>query len=378
MGDCRLYDTPATDTYQTMNRFFIALAFLALAASAVAEGEYRETNLFGSPPRDIQMDFLEAIMHDGEYPEHFFETPVAGKGSHKEVKPMYRQESELYESLLQVQPMYEQETDLYDSLLQTGSKGIRIKNRLKSAKAVLRKSKAFKKILSSAKSAVVKAIKWSKKLLGRDAPSKPPSSKQMTKNAMYLKAFAEINADKLYSVAKHMGALGALLQDMSVKSKLTPVAQYAKAMKRLESLHGKGLWKYTLQHVADAMYGKGLISLGPIGTKDGNFIRIDPRDIGLIRGFPILDTTATYVGVFQKAISRISKDIIVDLKQKYLAAPFSKNDYDRLFRPTCSGKHRKCFAQGTKGTCDKQSHFGCKWVGQWNGRLAEVPVGSEP
>merc|ERR1712072_665542 len=340
MGELIHFTITTRNRYiSNMNRFVIACIFMAFAAAAASEDTYKERNLFTEPPRSAQTDFLETMMHDGEVPEHFFDTPVAAKGNaKKDVAPLYDQESELYASLLQEA---------------AESKGIRIKDRMKSFKAVLRK-----------------------KLLGRDGPSKAPSNKQMIKNALYLKAFATLNADKLYAVAKHMGALGALLQDMSVKPKKDqiPVAQYAASMMRLLSLHSHGIWKYTLEHVADAMYGKGLVSLGPISSKDGNFIRIDPRDIGLIRGFPILDTTATYVGVFQKAVSRIAKDVIVDLKDKYMAAPFSKADYKRLFRSTCSGDVKKCFPQVDKKGCDAKSHFGCKWVGEWNGRLAVEPM----
>jgi len=384
MGELIHFTITTRNRYiSNMNRFVIACIFMAFAAAAASEDTYKERNLFTEPPRSAQTDFLETMMHDGEVPEHFFDTPVAAKGNaKKDVAPLYDQESELYESLVQEEvkaaPLYDQESELYASLLQEAaeSKGIRIKDRMKSFKAVLRKNKAFKKVLSNAKNAVANAIKFSKKLLGRDGPSKAPSNKQMIKNALYLKAFATLNADKLYAVAKHMGALGALLQDMSVKPKKDqiPVAQYAASMKRLLSLHSHGIWKYTLEHVADAMYGKGLVSLGPISSKDGNFIRIDPRDIGLIRGFPILDTTATYVGVFQKAVSRIAKDVIVDLKDKYMAAPFSKADYKRLFRSTCSGDVKKCFPQVDKKGCDAKSHFGCKWVGEWNGRLAVEPM----
>merc|ERR1712216_1017715 len=359
MGELIHFTITTRNRYiSNMNRLVIACIFMAFAAAAASEDTYKERNLFTEPPRSAQTDFLETMMHDGEVPEHFFDTPVAAK---KDVAPLYDQESELYASLLQEA---------------AESKGIRIKDRMKSFKAVLRKNKAFKKVLSNAKNAVANAIKFSKKLLGRDGPSKAPSNKQMIKNALYLKAFATLNADKLYAVAKHMGALGALLQDMSIKPKKDqiPVAQYAASMKRLLSLHSHGIWKYTLEHVADAMYGKGLVSLGPISSKDDNFIRIDPRDIGLIRGFPILDTTATYVGVFQKAVSRIAKDVIVDLKDKYMAAPFSKADYKRLFRSTCSGDVKKCFPQVDKKGCDAKSHFGCKWVGEWNGRLAVEPM----
>merc|ERR1712072_1284050 len=325
MGELIHFTITTRNRYiSNMNRFVIAFA-----AAAASEDTYKERNLFTEPPRSAQTDFLETMMHDGEVPEHFFDTPGNAK---KDVAPLYDQESELYESLVQEEvkaaPLYDQESELYASLLQEAaeSKGIRIKDRMKSFKAVLRKNKAFKKVLSNAKNAV----------------------------------------------AKHMGALGALLQDMFIKPKKDqiPVAQYAASMKRLLSLHSHGIWKYTLEHVADAMYGKGLVSLGPISSKDGNFIRIDPRDIGLIRGFPILDTTATYVGVFQKAVSRIAKDVIVDLKDKYMAAPFSKADYKRLFRSTCSGDVKKCFPQVDKKGCDAKSHFGCKWVGEWNGRLA--------
>merc|ERR1712072_312364 len=330
MGELIHFTITTRNRYiSNMNRFVIACIFMAFAAAAASEDTYKERNLFTEPPRSAQTDFLETMMHDGEVPEHFFDTPVAAK---KDVAPLYDQESELYESLVQEEvkaaPLYDQESELYASLLQEAaeSKGVRIKDRMKSFKAVLRKNKAFKKVLSNAKNAV----------------------------------------------AKHMGALGALLQDMFIKPKKDqiPVAQYAASMKRLLSLHSHGIWKYTLEHVADAMYGKGLVSLGPISSKDGNFVRIDPRDIGLIRGFPILDTTATYVGVFQKAVSRIAKDVIVDLKDKYMAAPFSKADYKRLFRSTCSGDVKKCFPQVDKKGCDAKSHFGCKWVGEWNGRLA--------
>merc|ERR1711939_816884 len=347
MGELIHFTITTRNRYiSNMNRFVIACIFMAFAAAAASEDTYKERNLFTEPPRSAQTDFLETMMHDGEVPEHFFDTPVAAKGNaKKDVAPLYDQESELYESLLQEA---------------AESKGIRIKDRMKSFKAVLRKNKAFKKVLSNAKNAVANAIKFSKKLLGRDGPSKAPSNKQMIKNALYLKAFATLNADKLYAVAKHMGALGALLQDMSVKPKKDqiPVAQYAASMKRLLSLHSHGIWKYTLEHVSDAMYGKGLVSLGPISSKDGNFIRIDPRDIGLI----------------QKAVSRIAKDVIVDLKDKYMAAPFSKADYKRLFRSTCSGDVKKCFPQVDKKGCDAKSHFGCKWVGEWNGRLAVEPM----
>merc|ERR1711981_869785 len=302
MGELIHFTITTRNRYiSNMNRFVIACIFMAFAAAAASEDTYKERNLFTEPPRSAQTDFLETMMHDGEVPEHFFDTPVAAKGNaKKDVAPLYDQESELYGSLVQEEvkaaPLYDQESELYASLLQEAaeSKGIRIKDRMKSFKAVLRKNKAFKKVLSNAKNAVANAIKFSKKLLGRDGPSKAPSNKQMIKNALYLKAFATLNADKLYAVAKHMGALGALLQDMSVKPKKDQIP--------------------------------------------------------------------------------VAKDVIVDLKDKYMAAPSSKADYKRLFRSTCSGDVKKCFPQVDKKGCDAKSHFGCKWVGEWNGRLAVEPM----
>merc|ERR1712167_467235 len=121
MGELIHFTITTRNRYiSNMNRFVIACIFMAFAAAAASEDTYKERNLFTEPPRSAQTDFLETMMHDGEYPEHFFDTPVAAKGTtKKDVAPLYDQESELYASLIQ------EEAD---------AKGIRIKNRLKSAK----------------------------------------------------------------------------------------------------------------------------------------------------------------------------------------------------------------------------------------------------
>merc|ERR1711977_325093 len=126
MGELIHFTITTRNRYiSNMNRFVIAFA-----AAAASEDTYKERNLFTEPPRSAQTDFLETMMHDGEVPEHFFDTPVAAKGNaKKDVAPLYDQESELYASLLQEA---------------AESKGIRIKDRMKSFKAVLRKNKAFK------------------------------------------------------------------------------------------------------------------------------------------------------------------------------------------------------------------------------------------
>merc|ERR1712072_1143901 len=103
MGELIHFTITTRNRYiSNMNRFVIACIFMAFAAAAASEDTYKERNLFTEPPRSAQTDFLETMMHDGEVPEHFFDTPVAAKGNaKKDVAPLYDQESELYESLVQ-------------------------------------------------------------------------------------------------------------------------------------------------------------------------------------------------------------------------------------------------------------------------------------
>merc|ERR1711981_1412213 len=94
MGELIHFTITTRNRYiSNMNRFVIACIFMAFAAAAASEDTYKERNLFTEPPRSAQTDFLETMMHDGEVPEHFFDTPVAAKGNaKKDVAPLYDQE----------------------------------------------------------------------------------------------------------------------------------------------------------------------------------------------------------------------------------------------------------------------------------------------
>merc|ERR1712072_1653586 len=84
MGELIHFTITTRNRYiSNMNRFVIACIFMAFAAAAASEDTYKERNLFTEPPRSAQTDFLETMMHDGEVPEHFFDTPVAAKGNAK-------------------------------------------------------------------------------------------------------------------------------------------------------------------------------------------------------------------------------------------------------------------------------------------------------
>jgi len=226
--------------------------------------------------------------------------------------------------------------------------------------SLLKAVKSKKKVVS--KKVAKKAVKVTKKIAGKSASKKAAVPKQMVKNAMFLKVYAEMIADKVVENSRHLGALGTLLKGMAVKSKRSAVAQYNHVMKTMAKTATRGLPKYTLRHVAKAMMGKGLIVMAPVQYKAGIYVRLDGRDLGLQHSYPLLGHLAVSVNSFVGAMAALKKKTTIDLKSKQ---HFTLRDFNRLFRPTCAGTasaYNKCLTK-TKKTCTSP----CKWLPAWDG-----------
>jgi len=303
-------------------------------------------------------------MRDGHYPEHFFETQVA---------PM-QEEDAMNVSML---PKEDESIDATTFIAKP--------NIVVSRKAIEDKNKAFAKVLKYPKE-VAKALEVSEALLtGKQRKQllkknlkRSTTSKQMVRNAMYLKAFAVLNADKLYGKAKELGLLGTLLKAMMVKTKKTPVQQYADALKLLAKHNEKGLPRYVLHAIAAAMLGDGVISMGPIASKPGQYVKISAKDVGFTHPILLLDDLAASVNSFTEALKTVDKNAMVNLHNRWLHSPFTTKDYNRLFRATCYGAGKNynfCFDLQDKAACKKYAaskgkHHQCKWIGGWSGKLA--------
>jgi len=233
-----------------MNRFIIFFCIGAVL-SAVTEGS----------PRDVEFDFLETLMSDGHYPEHFFteEAQVMPMQEHADKKSMLLQKRD------------ELKDDCDDAICETEGRAKR--NILMNGKAIATKEKAFSKVLKFAKAAVAKALKATQALVLTEKLKVKITPKMMVRNAVYLKAFAVLNADKLDYSSKRLGILGTLLTLLMVKSKKSPVAQYADSIKMLAETNKKGLPRYMLRAIATSMMGDGVVSMGPIPHKVGQYVK---------------------------------------------------------------------------------------------------------
>merc|ERR1711988_77568 len=374
-----------------MNRSTVFIWTCAVALAAVMAAP-RDAGMEFDPPEtlvheDKALLLEELVEKNGVHGQHNIPPPEGTKGV-----------SDMQEDLLQdpsVAPLYEQEDDLYQSLIQRPTKDelakdcapdkicntLHIPRIVRHSKNILTKDEAFTKMLSVASKAVKKAIKVTRKLLGKQANEKAIAPKQMVKNAMYLKAFAMLNADKLYSRASHLGALGGILSDMSTKSKKTPLEQYADSMLRVSDLNnGGGMGEYTLKNVATAMMGKGLVSTGRIGRGTfRQYVKISARDIGLVHHYPLLTDLASTVGFFVRTLQILDKQAIFALKGKPKGPLFTEDDFKRLFRASCFGtgeNYNFCYSRHSKAQCAKTAGR-CKWIGAWTGKLAQqVQVGA--
>merc|ERR1711988_2033821 len=243
--------------------------------------------------------------------------------------------------------------------------------------------KAVKKIKAGAKKTVTKKVaKAAKKLTKKVAGfSKSTSTKKSTgappkhllKNVLFLKVYATLVADEVVGNSRHLGALGVLLKAMAVTSKLNPVQQYVGAMKSLSKTATRGLPKYTLRHVAQAMAGKGLVVMAPVASRPGVFVRLDGRDLGLKESYPLLGKLAVRVAAFVTAMAKMKKKITIDLKSRN-AQHFTLQDFNRIFKPTCTGAGKafnSCAKLG-KGKCAAAKD--CKWVPAWDGSIAPATM----
>merc|ERR1711881_736475 len=193
-------------------------------------------------------------------------------------------------------------------------------------------------------------------------------SKQVMKNILFLKVYSTLVVDKVVDNSRHLGALGLLLKAMAVKSKHNAVQQYVNAMRTIAQSASRGLPKYTLQHVAKVMNGKGLVVMAPVRYRPGVFVRLDGKDLGLQESYPLLGKLAVRVNTFVTEMAKMKKKIDIDLKSKQ---HFTLEDFNRLFRPTCVGAGAafdKC-AKKSQKTCGKP----CKWVSGWDGSL-QTPI----
>merc|ERR1711988_436428 len=141
------------------------------------------------------------------------------------------------------------------------------------------KKTVTKKVAKAAKKLTKKVAGFSKSTTTKKSTGAPP--KHLLKNVLFLKVYATLVADEVVDNSRHLGALGVLLKAMAVTSKLNPVQQYVSAMKSLSKTATRGLPKYTLRHVAQAMAGKGLVVMAPVASRPGVFVRLDGRDLGL-------------------------------------------------------------------------------------------------
>merc|ERR1712230_149204 len=134
-------ESPVYVLLLTMNRFIIFFCIGAVL-SAVTEGS----------PRDVEFDFLETLMSDGHYPEHFFteEAQVMPMQEHVDKKSMLLQKRD------------ELKDDCDDAICETEGRAKR--NILMNGKAIATKEKAFSKVLAKMKAATAKAKASQKKV----------------------------------------------------------------------------------------------------------------------------------------------------------------------------------------------------------------------
>jgi len=258
-----------------------------------------------------------------------------------------------------------------DDIQLVQQQGIAKKFAAKVGKAV---KKLKNKVVKVSKAVAKKAVAVSKKVAGRFAKKKSVKkvgkklSKQVMKNILFLKVYSTLVVDKVVDNSRHLGALGLLLKAMAVKSKHNAVQQYVNAMRTIAQSASRGLPKYTLQHVAKVMNGKGLVVMAPVRYRPGVFVRLDGKDLGLQESYPLLGKLAVRVNTFVTEMAKMKKKIDIDLKSKQ---HFTLEDFNRLFRPTCVGAGAafdKC-AKKSQKTCGKP----CKWVSGWDGSL-QTPI----
>jgi len=257
-------------------------------------------------------------------------------------------------------------------LLQVTDGGVvkKIVKAVKKIKAGAKKT-VSKKVAKEAKKLTKKVAGFSKSTTTKKSTKAPP--KRLLKNVLFLKVYATLVADEVVDNSRHLGALGTLLKAMAVTSKLNPVQQYVGAMKSLSKAATRGLPKYTLRHVAKAMSGKGLVVMAPVASRPGVFVRLDGRDLGLKESYPLLGKLAIRVATFVTAMAKMKKKITIDLKSRN-AQHFTLQDFNRIFKPTCTGTGKafnKCAKMG-KGKCAAAKS--CKWIPAWDGSVAPATM----
>merc|ERR1711977_416941 len=143
---------------------------------------------------------------------------------------------------------------------------------------------------------------------------------RLKKNALALKTFATMNADK---IGNNLGILGKLLKLLSLKSKKSAAQQYIAAM---ESLPKGGLRGYTLAHIKKRM---GWNKTGILSTyRKGKTItvRISPKMLGFhgrhqAMGLDRLDTPSS---AFTYALGKAN---LAHMKKHNEVLQFGKHEY---------------------------------------------------
>merc|ERR1712072_126082 len=148
---------------------------------------------------------------------------------------------------------------------------------------------------------------------------------QMTKNAMALKVFATMTADKITDYSTKVGILGELLKKMMVKSKKPAAAQYVGIVSGMQRRNLQGLEKYMLRHIRARMHSKkgGIIAYGAKGKN----VQVDGRTLGLKHGFKVLRKISTPAGPFYKAVIKFEA---AEHKKTKAKMHFSRADWESL------------------------------------------------
>merc|ERR1712216_970460 len=103
------------------------------------------------------------------------------------------------------------------------------------------------------------------------------------------------------------------------------VDEYSGAMNQVRMRWPMGLGKYLMDKVELSMAGKGILQVDKVSGKNGNFVYINGRSIGLSNKFDVLEQLGarmtTYEAVLAKLTAKISKVKTVHVKKPFYAKP---------------------------------------------------------
>lgn len=222
---------------------------------------------------------------------------------------------------------------------------------------------------------------------------------QMKKNCAFLQVFCEINTDAIADNADEMGILGKFLTMMGEKDTKTEVIKgvlpyfseggglhegdehktvkqpawvhYQHVISTLQEGITEGLPRYTLSHIETAMEGGGLMVMGRVPKKHGNWFHVNYQGLGLTHTYPLLQSIHTPVSVMVKACAK--EQVAIEAVSADDALHFQPSDYNRVFKAACVGSDEydaKCAKLGDEGSCKTDDN--CKWAGAWDGSESSV------